>query len=123
MKKASQSKKPNLAARLEHTPHPRRKRNSTMASYPNSYYKCVYLPENLWEGLAFIAYVNGISIKQAAEEMLGLGMGHYMGELVAQQNQLYAEQRGRGEPLRPVWFTMMLRHWAHLKGYDIGKFF
>jgi len=86
-------------------PHPRLDRNVTCNKYRDSYYTAVYISKEISEALDFLAKVNGQSKKQALDQMLRLGIGHYFGELVAQQNRLTGEQRERGEPQRPTYFT------------------
>ena len=103
-------------------PHKGHDTNKTRTKYPDSYYKAVYLSKKIYEAADFIAYVKGAPLKQTVEELMEMAIGMYIGQRVAEQNQLNTEARERGEPVRPVWFTIMLRHWAHLKGYDIGKF-
>jgi len=106
----------------ENSTHPRHNRNVTMSKHPDSYYTTVFISKEISEALDFLAQINDQSKKEAADQMLRLGIGYYLGQLVAQQNRITAEQEERGEPKRPTYFTIMLRHWAHLKGYDIGKF-
>ena len=103
-------------------PHSRHIRNVTMSKHPDSYYTSVFISKQISEALDFLAKTCGVSKKKMLDDMVRLGIGHYLGALVAQQNRINIEQEARGEPKQPTYFTIMLRHWAHQKGYDIGKF-
>lgn len=70
----------------------------------------------------FLAKVNGVPLKQMADEMLRLGIAHYFAGRLSEHNRQAEDQQERGEPVRPTYFVIMLRHWARLKGYEISRF-
>lgn len=98
------------------------KHNVTFENHRDRYYKQVFIDRQLWEAVDFLARVNHTSRMRVANDMMRLGIGHYFGAKIAEQNRLAASQREAGQPLRPTYFAAMLRHWAKQKGYDIGKF-
>ena len=98
------------------------KTNVTIKEHPELYHRHVWLEKPDYEVVDFLAKEHGLSKKQALHDLLDLGMGRYIGELVAQQNRQVIEHRARGEPARPTYFTIKLRQWARQKGYEISKF-
>jgi len=85
------------------------KTNVTVREHPELYYRHVWLEKPYYEAIDFLAKEHGLSKKQALHDLLDLGMGRYIGELVAQQNRQVIEHRARGEPARPTYFTIKLR--------------
>ena len=98
------------------------KRNITLKNHPNIYYKHVYFPKNLYEGIELIALMERTSKKEAAELLVKAGLSRYMGEKLAEHMKNEREAREQDQKLELTRFVRILRRYAKERGMDISKF-
>lgn len=60
------------------------RRNETLVNRPDIYYKHVYFPKKLYDGIELVSAIENVNRKQAAELLLKAGLSRYMGEKLAE---------------------------------------
>ena len=96
---------------------------TTFDRRPNDYYGQLWITKSLYEALDFLAKANHTTKKKMAQDLLELGIAHYLGNKISESNREEIAQRKQGMPVRPTKFIYQLRRWAKAKGKDIDKFF
>ncbi len=98
------------------------KTNITLKNHKEFYFKHYYFPQNLCEGIDFVAVIERISKKKAAEMIMARGFSAYMGDKVTEEIELNAVARERNEEAKRTRFAFILRKVAREHGMDISKF-
>jgi hypothetical protein len=96
---------------------------TTFDRRPNDYWGHIYVTKSLYEAIDFLAIANRRTKKKMVEELLNIGIAHYLGNKVSESNRQEIAQRKQGMPVRATPFIYQLRRWAKAKGKDIDKFF
>jgi len=99
------------------------KPNITRLHRKDDYYRDYYFNKQLSEGIEFIAKIERISKKQAAELLMKAGFSSWMGEKVGEYIQAERAARERNESVRRNRFVRQLILFAREHGMDISKFF
>ena len=99
-----------------------KKSSSMYQTSPNEYYKHVYVQQNYWEAIDFIARTNNVSRKQVVHDLLQRGLSKYIGEQIRKNNLMMEEERKKGQREYPTYFMARFRYLAKQKGFYICNF-
>ena len=90
---------------------------------PDAYYRNVYIPKNLYEGIELVARIENISKKKATELLLESGFSRYMGAKLKEhvKNEQNIEEQNHKRHPYPTRFVKVLRKFCKERGMDIRK--
>ena len=88
--------------------------------HPDAYYKHVYLSENNFKGIEFVARCTKTSKIRAANEIIQLGLRSFYGEAIGEETTDNIEKKEHSDRIKA--FIWNLQKYARSQGYDITDF-
>jgi hypothetical protein len=98
------------------------RRNETLVNHPDVYYKHVYFPKQLYDGIMIVAEIEHTSKKQAAELLMKAGPSSYMGGKLTEYIKNDQSAKELNQKIKMTRFVMVLRRYAREHGMDISKY-